>query len=55
MFVFQFVFRIHESDVGLDLGVVVVGGVAVTLGAVNLHIVVERVFEFAMPGFLFFA
>jgi hypothetical protein len=43
MFLFQFLLRIHENDVRLDLGVVVVGGFAVAPRAVDLDILVERV------------
>jgi len=36
--------HVHENDVRLDLAVVVVGGFAVAPGAVDLDVLVERVF-----------
>jgi hypothetical protein len=43
VFLFLFLLGIYENDVGLDLAVVVVRGFAVAPGAVNLHILIERV------------
>jgi ATP-dependent Lon protease len=43
MFLYQPFFCVHENDIGLDLGVVVVGGFAVTPGAIDLDVLVERV------------